>query len=132
MEQLETTEKSVKAMYESKNAKKIKCPYCDHRGDAHESDNTPIYVYVICFVLYIGLGVYSVPIIPCILGIFRNVRYRCPKCHNEIKEDSVLSSLDDNIVSLNLGGKFGILVTRRALIKLLISVICIGLATYVI
>ena len=50
------------------------------------------------------------------------------KTHNEIKEDSIFSSLDDNIISFNLG-TFGVLLTRRTLIKVLMFLVCLGLAT---
>ena len=71
---------------------------------------------------------YSLLIMPCILGLLRDQNHRCPKCHNEIKEDSIFSSLDDNLVSFNVGS-FGVLITKRVLLKLFLGVICAGLAS---
>ena len=108
-------------------AKRIKCPYCEHKGQSHLEESTPFYTYIICFIIYLALGMYSIVIFPCILGILRDQKHRCPKCHNEIKEDSLFSSLEDNIISFNIG-KFGLLITRRTLLKLLIGICCLGLA----
>ena len=109
-------------------AKRIKCCYCEHKGHSILEEYTPFYAYIICFIAYLVLGLYSLVILPCILGIFRDQKHRCPKCHNEIKEDSIFSCLDDNIISFNIG-TFGVLVTRRTLIQALLGISLLGLAT---
>jgi len=129
LDSLECQEREIKYFQmEMGQAKRIKCPYCEHRGKSNLEESTPVYVYLLCFVIYLVIGFFSVLIYPCIVGIFRDQRHRCPKCHNEIKEDSIFSSLDDKIMTFNVG-TFGVLVTRRTLIKMLMFLVCVGLAT---
>lgn len=65
-------------------------------------------------------------LMPCVLGLLRDQRHRCPKCHNEIKEDSIFSTLDENLLSFHVGS-FGVLITKRVLLKLFLAVMCFGL-----
>jgi len=109
-------------------SKRIKCPYCEHKGRSMLEESTPIYTWLLCLAVYLFLGLYSFVLMPCIIGLLRDQIHRCPKCHNEIKEDSIFSSLDDNLVSFNLGS-FGVLITRRVLLKLFVGVICAGIAS---
>ena len=109
--------------------KRIKCPYCEHTGQSVLEESTPILAYLLSFALYLLIGFYAILLMPCIAGILRDQRHRCPKCHNEIKEDSIFSGLDDNIISFNFG-TFGVLITRRTLIKTVIFILCVGLATF--
>lgn len=48
--------------------------------------------------------------------------HRCPKCLNEIREESIFDSLNDNILEMSVFN-FGILVKRRTLLKALIFVL---------
>ena len=82
-----------------------------------EESNPPI-AYVLCVVLLLLFGYLGVVLVPCLLGVFRSQTHRCPKCLNEIKEDSIWAQLDDNILSFKVG-QFGFMVTRRFLIKTL-------------
>lgn len=108
-------------------AKRIKCPYCEHKGQSVLEESTPVHAWLLCFAVYILMGIYSFVVMPCILGLLRDQRHRCPKCRNEIKEDSVFSCLDDNLMAFNIGS-FGVLITRRILLKLFVAIICAGLA----
>ena len=110
-------------------SKRIKCPYCEHKGLSNLEESTPIHAWLLCFAVWIVLGLLSFLIMPIILGLLRDQRHRCPKCHNEIKEDSVFASLDDNLMSFNIGS-FGVLITRRTLLKLLVGVICFVVASF--
>ena len=127
LDELEHEEAKMK-YFQYGMSKRIKCPYCEHKGRSLLEESTPITAWLLCFAVFLLLGMWSLLIMPCILGILRDQRHRCPKCHNEIKEDSIFSSLDDNLLGFNIGS-FGILVTKRILLKLLIAVICIGLTS---
>ena len=52
--------------------KRIKCPYCEHKGQSVLEEQTPIYAYLLCFALYILVGFYAVILMPCIAGILRD------------------------------------------------------------
>ena len=97
LDSLETQEREIK-FFRMGITKRIKCPYCEHKGQSNLEESTPVYVYALCFILYLALGIYCVILFPCIVGILRDQKHRCPKCHNEIKEDSIFSSLDDSIL----------------------------------
>ena len=98
--------------------KEIKCPFCAHVGRSVMEESNSLIVYVLCFVLVLCFGLLAVIIFPCLLGVFRLQTHRCPKCMNEIKEDSIWAQLDDNILSFKIG-QFGFMVTRRVLVKTL-------------
>ena len=70
--------------------------------------------------LWMMIGFLTIALVPCVCGIFRLQMHRCPRCLNEYKEESIFSSLDDNIIDMQVGTYFGILVKRRSLVKALV------------
>ena len=127
LQRLKSTEREMK-YFRMSATKRIKCFYCEHKGHSELEECTPYYVYILCFIAYLILGYYSIVIIPCIVGIFRDQAHRCPKCHNEIKQEDLFTCLDDNIMSFEFG-TFGVILTRRILIQALVAIGLIGLAT---
>jgi len=110
--------------------KKIKCPFCEHKGRSLMQESTPAFTYIIVVSLFFLLGIFSFLLTPMIFGILRQQIHRCPKCLNEIKEDSIFTTLDDDIMELSIG-KVGLLVKRRTLVKSLLFVIFTGLFAYI-
>ncbi len=53
-------------------AKRIKCPYCEHKGQSVLEESTPIHAWLLCFAAYILMGIYSFIVMPCILGLLRD------------------------------------------------------------
>ena len=53
-------------------SKRIKCPYCEHKGRSHLEESTPIHAYLLCFAVFLMLGMWSVLLMPCILGVLRD------------------------------------------------------------
>ena len=71
LQRLENTEREMK-YFRMGAAKRIKCFYCEHKGHSILEETTPFYVYILCFVSYLLLGLYCLVIVPCIVGIFRD------------------------------------------------------------
>ena len=71
LERLDNTEREMK-YFKMGAAKRIKCCYCEHKGHSILEEYTPFYAYIICFIAYLVLGLFSLVILPCILGIFRD------------------------------------------------------------
>lgn len=53
-------------------AKRIKCPYCEHKGQSHLEESVPWFAYVICLIVFLAIGYYAILTVPCILGIFQD------------------------------------------------------------
>ena len=53
-------------------AKRIKCPYCEHKGQSVLEESTPIHAWLLCFAVYILMGIYSFVVMPCIIGLLRD------------------------------------------------------------
>ena len=97
----------------------MKCPYCEEKINSIVEERTPLIVYILCFASFMLLGYLGFLLFPCLAGVFRRLTHRCPKCLNEIREDFLFSSLDDEIISLQIG-TFGILIKRKTFLNILL------------
>ena len=57
------------------------------------------------------------------IGLLRKQLHRCPRCLNEIREESIFEALEENLIEIRVF-KFGVLVKRRTLLKGLLFTIC--------
>ena len=112
--------------------RKIKCPYCEHKGHSiMEEDQECLVTIVSLAILYLLIGFFTIILMPCVCGIFRSQIHRCPRCLNEHKEESVYSTLDDNVLNMQVGTYFGCLIKRRSLVKALVLGITCALLFWV-
>jgi hypothetical protein len=51
-----------------------------------------------------------------VIGILRKQLHRCPRCLNEIREESIFEALEENLIEIRVL-KFGVIVKRRILLK---------------
>ena len=79
--------------------------------------------------LYLLIGFFFLIFVPFVVGLLRKQMHRCPKCMNEIREESVFESLNDNILEISLC-QFGILVKRRTLLKGLLLITAVLFCWY--
>ena len=71
LDSLEQQEEEMR-YYRMGMAKRIKCPYCEHKGESHLEESTPLYAFILCFILFLFLGFYSMVLLPCVLGVLRD------------------------------------------------------------
>ena len=103
-------------------AKKIKCVFCEHKGRSLVETEQPWASYLISAVLIYLISYGSLLLIPFVFGILIRQIHRCPKCLNQIREESIFESLEDTILEVNLC-QFGLLLKRRTLVKGLILIV---------
>jgi uncharacterized protein YqgC (DUF456 family) len=53
--------------------------------------------YLVVIISIFVMGWYGLILMPFVLGLLRQHIHRCPKCLNAIKENSLFSSLEDNV-----------------------------------
>lgn len=132
LEDLEEKQESL-IMIKLEKAKEIKCPHCDHKGQSIVEEHTPIFVTLFVCILPMTLGFVSLILIPCIVPLFLQITHRCPRCLNEIKEDSLFAQLNDNIISFRMGN-FGVLITKRTILQglafLILTILALFLLKY--
>jgi|LauGreDrversion4_2_1035121.scaffolds.fasta_scaffold461624_1 hypothetical protein len=79
----------------------IVCPFCEHKGTSLIEERNTVISYLVIAIVLLLIGWYGLMLGPFIFGTLRQHIHRCPKCLNATKENSLFSSLEDN-VSLKL------------------------------
>ncbi|CDW76028.1 UNKNOWN [Stylonychia lemnae] len=115
MEQIQEAEEKI-IRFHLGLAKQIKCQFCEHKGSSIIEERNTYTAYLLSIIVLILLGWFGILFVPFCLGLLRQQIHRCAKCLNAVKEKSLFSSLEDNILSLSIG-KFGIIIKRRTLVK---------------
>ena len=106
-------------MFRLSPSKHIKCKFCGEKGQSIVEESTSILTYIV-FAIYLILtwewglknrspfGFYGyfafafLIVLPLIGGIFRIQTHSCKNCLNEVRQDSIFSSIDmeDNILDM--------------------------------
>ena len=143
MGELERQEQQI-VQFRLGGAKTIKCIYCEHKGQSLVEESTSVITYLIFFIIvlmtwqstFAGTTLYFVLmlffVLPILGGIFRIQTHSCPKCLNEVKQNSIFEKLDmdDNICDIQVSN-FGMIIKRRTL--LYFAVVClVTFATYLV
>ena len=81
-------------------SKKIMCPFCEQKGHSIIEERNSIISYLVVALIVMIFGWYGLLLTPFALGTLRQHIHRCPKCLNAIKENSIFSSLEDNVTYL--------------------------------
>lgn len=87
--------------------------------------------YLVTILAMLLFGILSLILLPFLVSLTKSALHRCAKCLNEVKSNSYFgfSSMEDKLVSWQIG-KFGIILTRKTLLYLVI-VLTACLAIYV-
>ena len=87
--------------------------------------------YLVTILAMLLFGILSLILLPFLVSLTKFALHRCAKCLNEVKSNSYFgfSSMEDKLVSWQIG-KFGIILTRKTLLYLVI-VLTACLAIYV-
>lgn len=75
--------------------RKIKCVYCEHESRSIVKESWPWAAPLIVILAFLALGIMACVLVPCILGVLRRQIHCCPRCLNQIREESVFECLDD-------------------------------------
>ena len=110
---------------------KIKCPFCDAVSLSIVEYKPSLIGYLVTILAMLIFGILSLILLPFLVSLTKSALHRCAKCLNEVKSNSYFgfSSMEDKLVSWQIG-KFGIILTRKTLLYLVI-VLTACLAIYV-
>jgi len=117
-------------IYEEKSSK-IKCPFCDAVSLSIVEYQPSILGYLLVTLAMLIFGFLALVLLPFLVSLTKISIHRCAKCLNEVKENSYfgLSSMEDKLLSLQIGS-FGIILTRRFLLYIVLVITAI-LAIYI-
>ena len=119
---------------------KVKCPFCDAVSYSIVEYRTSFLGYLVAILSILVFGFLSIILMPFLVSLTKSAIHRCAKCLNEVKSNSYFgfSSLEDKVrliqtyivqvLSFTVG-KFGIILTRRYLLYIVLTITC-GLAIY--
>jgi len=96
---------------------KIKCPFCDAVSLSIVEYRPSFIGYLLTILAMLIFGILSLVLMPVLVSLTKSAIHRCAKCLNEVKTYSYFgfSSMEDKLVTLQLG-KFGVILTRRLLL----------------
>jgi len=116
-------------LFESESHK-VKCPFCDAVSFSIVEYRTSVLGYLVAILAILIFGFLSIILMPFLVSLTKSAIHRCAKCLNEVKSNSYFgfTSLDDKILAYNFG-KFGIILTRRYLLYIVVTITC-ALAIY--
>ena len=125
------TKKSKLIPFELYRSTKIKCPFCDAVSLSIVEYKPSLIGYLVTILAMLLFGILSLILLPFLVSLTKSALHRCAKCLNEVKSNSYFgfSSMEDKLVSWQIG-KFGIILTRKTLLYLVI-VLTACLAIYV-
>ena len=125
------TKKSKLVPFEIYRSTKIKCPFCDAVSLSIVEYKPSLIGYLVTILAMLLFGILSLILLPFLVSLTKSALHRCAKCLNEVKSNSYFgfSSMEDKLVSWQIG-KFGIILTRKTLLYLVI-VLTACLAIYV-
>jgi len=112
---------------------KIKCPFCDAVSLSIVEYKPSLIGYILVILAMLVFGVLSLLLLPFLVSLTKTALHRCAKCLNEVKSNSYFgfSSMEDKLVSWQIG-KFGIILTRKTLLYLVIVLTgCLAIYVYV-
>jgi len=109
---------------------KVKCPFCDAVSYSIVEYKTSFLGYLVAILSILVFGFLSIILMPFLVSLTKQAIHRCAKCLNEVKSNSYFgfSSLEDKLLTFQ-AGKFGIILTRRYLLYIVLSLTC-GMAIY--
>lgn len=109
---------------------KVKCPFCDAVSFSIVEYKASTLGYLIAVLSILIFGFLSIILMPFLVSLTKQAIHRCAKCLNEVKSNSYFgfSSLEDKLVTLSIG-KMGVILTRRYLLYIVVSIVC-GMAIY--
>jgi hypothetical protein len=109
---------------------KVKCPFCDAVSFSIVEYRTSFLGYLVAILAILVFGFLSIILMPFLVSLTKQAIHRCAKCLNEVKSNSYFgfSTLEDKVLQFSVG-KFGILLTRRYLLYIVVSITC-GLLIY--
>ncbi len=110
---------------------KVKCPFCDAVSFSIVEYKTSLLGYLVAILSILLFGFLSIILMPFLVSLTKQAIHRCAKCLNEVKNNSYFgfSSLEDKLLTFQ-AGKFGIILTRRYLLYIVLTLTC-GMAIYV-
>lgn len=110
---------------------KVKCPFCDAVSNSIVEYRPSILGYLFTLLAMLLFGILAMLLMPFLVSLTKTSIHRCAKCLNEVKDNTFFgrSSLDDKLVSYEVG-QLGIILTRRTLLYMVL-IITTCLAIYV-
>jgi hypothetical protein len=104
---------------------KVKCPFCDAVSFSIVEYKASILGYLIAVLSILLFGFLSIILMPFLVSLTKQAIHRCAKCLNEVKSNSYFgfSSLEDKLLTFSFG-KVGIILTRRYLLYIVVSIAC--------
>ena len=96
---------------------KIKCPFCDAVSLSIVEYRPSFIGYLLTILAMLLFGILSLVLLPVLVSLTKSAIHRCAKCLNEVKTNSYFgfSSMEDKLVTLQIG-KLGVILTRRLLL----------------
>ena len=105
------------------------CRYCKHKGEMLVEFQNSFLGYLIAVLLFLLLGLVAILVAPVGVMLTRSKVQRCPRCLNKVKESTLqsLSSgrMSDEVWAFNVGS-FGVILTRKYLIYILLVLVTLG------
>ena len=86
--------------------------------------------YLLTLAAMMLFGILAMVLLPFMVSLTKTSIHRCARCLNEVKSNDITgwNNMEDEVVSFEIG-KFGVLLTRRHLMYLVI-LICVLLGIY--
>ena len=103
--------------YDLFRSTKIKCPFCDAVSLSIVEYRPSFIGYLLTILAMLIFGILSLILLPVLVSLTKSAIHRCAKCLNEVKTNSYFgfSSMEDKLVTLQIG-KLGVILTRRLLL----------------
>ena len=112
-------------MFEEQSTK-VKCPFCDAVSYSIVEYRANIVGYLFAILAIFVFGFLSLILMPFLVSLTKSAVHRCAKCLNEVKSNNGFfgaSSMEDKIITWNIGN-FGIILTRKYLLYIVMGIVC--------